>query len=212
MDKGLNIQNTSEEWRKDYRELEPIKLWGANVDVDEVESFKKSLVQVAQETNKNQFGYFLYPQDGKTQYHISRYPRRKYGPIPDDTEVAEQLGVILKTSKQKGGEEMMTACPRFRIVLGLEQGYGTGTFHTIEEVISIIGNRFQITPAKIFSVKADGSTYQEPAIRIEGDIDNIREVYALAEKLHQERFAVNDFSTMTSHIVETKFCSSPDME
>jgi len=210
----FDTPNQNQEWKKNYRELQPVKLWGADIEVDDQESFKKLLVNSANKLGKNQFGYFL-NRDGKIEYHLSRYPRRKYGAIPNDDQIKEQFDVVLETTGQKGREEKIEISPKFRIVLGLEEGYGTGKFYNIKDIASVFGNKFVLTPAEIFTVKAQDKefiTYQEPAVKIEGNLSDIKEIYLFAEKLKQERFAVDDFSKMTSHIVETKVCTSPDVE
>ena len=47
---------------------------------------------------------------------------------------------------------------------------------------------------------------------IEGDKAQVQKIYALAEKFHQARIAVEDLQEGQSHMVETKYCEDPDKE
>lgn len=205
-----------EEWRKDFRELAPAPLWGATLEVPgTADDFKKMLLAAAQRTDKNHFGYFLYPAGGTVQYHLSKYPRRKYGPIPSDDAMRKQLSDFQATTSVSCHEQHIPTQPRFRVVFGLEEGYGTGKFRTLEQVAAALGKKFNLTRAEVFTAKRSGDayvTYQEPAVMIQGYTNDIEAVYRLAELFGQERFAVDDFGSQTSHIVETRLCTSRDIE
>ncbi len=86
-----------------------------------------------------------------------------------------------------------------------------GKEHTIEEVKTELGEHFDLTEAEIYSVGPWGY-YSEPAVIIEGDKSQLREVYSIAEKYHQSRIAVEDLQKGTSQMVETKYCEDPNKE
>lgn len=201
---------------KDFYELKAAELWGANIDVGgSISVFKDALIQAAKKSCKNYFGYFFNSKDGKTKYHLSRYPRRKYGPIPDDVILNMQLKTVLDFLDTLGQVEQFFSEPMFRVVMGLELGYGSGKFFTVEDVMSILGNNFDLMPVEIFTVKivdCELITYQEPALVIKGMKEDAWRVYILAEKLGQERFTFEDLENHSSCIIETKFCMSHDPE
>lgn len=199
-----------------FRELAPAKLWGATLELAGTPAeFKAALMAESARTKRNHFGYFIYPADGKPRYHLSKYPRRKYGPIPTDQILKEQLENVAAASGAKSREENLPRQPRFRIVFGLEEGYGTGRFRSIEEIAKKLGAKFNLTPAEVFTVKLNNGepfSYSEPAVMIQGYTAEIAKVYKLAEELKQERFAIDDFGTKTSRIVETPLCTTHDLE
>lgn len=90
-------------------------------------------------------------------------------------------------------------------------GANFGKDHTLVEVQQELGDEFDLVNAEIYSVGPWGK-YTEPAIVIEGDKAQIEKVYALAEKFHQARIAVEDLQIGQSHMVETKYCGDPDKE
>lgn len=204
------------EWRNEFRELAPVELWGATVSIGgTIDKFKEALITTTKQNGKNHFGYFIHTASKMPQYHLSKYPRRKYGPIPDNDAMRKQLSDLLRISGQEGHEEQTIVQPKFRIVLGLEEGYGAGRLRTLEDVAARLGDTFNLSRAEIFTVRSindSESVYHEPAVRIQGDIAHIQTVYALAESFGQERFVVDDFELQTSHIVETKLCPSSDQE
>lgn len=203
----------------DFRELKPVELWGGNIalgkeDPDK-EALKSAIKTSVQERKQNCFGYFVYGAEDRTYYHMSRYPRRKYGPMPDEGALRGLMQDISSKLGAEAAEEQNTGEPTFRIVLGLEEGYGTSKFHTLEEVRAILGDGFKLTSAEIFTARPgdkEPTTYQEIAVMIEGDVVDVEKVYRLAEQFKQERFAVENKQTRSAKIVETKVCSSPDEE
>jgi len=86
-----------------------------------------------------------------------------------------------------------------------------GKDHTLEEVQKELGDEFDLTQAEIYSVGPWGK-YTESAIVIEGDKKQVQKIYALAEKFHQARIAVEDLQEGQSYMVETKYCEDPDKE
>lgn len=83
--------------------------------------------------------------------------------------------------------------------------------HSIEEVRTILWDKFDLEDAKIYTVWSWGS-YQEPAVVITWKKEDIEKVYELAEKFHQSRIAVEDLQNGKAYMTETKYCSDPDKE
>lgn len=196
------------------RELEPAPLWSARIDgtPSTLNEFKQSIIHTVRETGVNCFGYFV-GSEGNWTYIRNMYPRRKYGDIQSSDELmstSEKIGYGIEASVEV--EERISK-PKFRVLLGLEIGYNTGKFHSIEEVKEILGDNFELTSAEIFTVRKgnDGpSTYQEPAVLIEGDVKEIERIIGLATKFNQQRFCLENLEDGTARIIETALCTSPD--
>ena len=264
---GNKFENTP---KKEFRELAPEEFWGGSVEVTGIplEEFSRLIKEAAEEQGFTYSGYRIDKPNGNFEYHFSRYPRRAFGPVaPIETyqtalkKLAEKLGV-------EGREEEKSGEPRFRVLLGLQEGYTSykvknilkeieegivsdietakqklreevediehfgidlnsistldellellqhtnfSKDHSPEEVASILGEDFQLTPAEIQSVGPWGE-YKEPAVVIEGNKDDLKKVYKLAEQFHQARIAVEDLQEGKSWMVETKYCEDPDKE
>lgn len=196
------------------RELEPATLWSARIDGKSctLSEFKQSIIHTVRETGKNCFGYFI-GSEGNWTYVRNMYPRRKYGDIQSDEELmstSEMIGNGIEASVEV---EERKSEPKFRVLLGLEIGYNTGVFHTIDEVNEILGEGFNLTQAEIFTVRKgndEPSTYQVPAVLIEGDIKEIERIIKLATKFNQQRFCLENLEDGTARIIETALCTSPD--
>src|SRR5207248_1643329 len=102
----------------------------------------------------------------------------------------------------------------FRVVMGLREGYGTNKkLHQFNEVERLIGDVvvqkagiYCVTPGVPFKV------HDESAAVIYGSLDELPDVYALAELIKQQRFCVEDFSAGQAYIVETPLCEEPDLK
>ncbi len=196
------------------RELEPAPLWSARIDgtSSTLSEFKQSIIHTVRETGVNCFGYFV-GSEGNWTYVRNIYPRRKYGDIQSSEELmftSEMIGNGIEASVEV---EERNSKPKFRVLLGLEIGYNSGMFHTIDEVKEILGESFILTQAEIFTVRkgiAEPSTYQEPAVLIEGDIKEIERIIKLATKFKQQRFCLENLEDGTARIIETALCTSPD--
>jgi len=86
-----------------------------------------------------------------------------------------------------------------------------GQDHTLAEIKAELGDGFHLTKTEIYSAGSWGN-YTEPAVVIEGDKSQLQKIYALTEKYHQARIAVEDLQEGTSRMVETKYCEDPDKE
>ena len=108
------------------------------------------------------------------------------------------------------------SCPTYgsRIVLGLLEGYDpSAPVHTIEEVKQALPEA-SVTPADVFAVRhsTEGvAVYTEPVAVVEATNDQIGDIYKLGELFRQERFTVEDFARGVAYMVETQFCTEPDM-
>jgi len=196
------------------RKLEPAPLWSARIDgtSSTLGEFKQTIIHTVRKTGINCFGYFV-GSEGNWTYVRNMYPRRKYGEIQSGEELmstSEMIGNGIEASIEV---EERTSKSRFRVLLGLEIGYNSGKFHTIDEVKEVLGDSFKLTSAEIFTVRKGNegpSTYQEPAVLIEGDIKEIESIIGLATKFNQQRFCLENLEDGTARIIETALCTSPD--
>lgn len=254
----------------EIRQLRPEEFWGATVFVENLsdEEFAQKISEAANELGFTYSGYRILKTEGGFDYHFSRYPRRAFGPVPSIERHQEALKKLVEKLGSKGIEEKRLDEPKFRVVLGLEEGYAEykkrriieqinkgeisdlelakkiidseigdlsefgikfeelksltelkdilektdfAKKHTLEEVQKELGGDFKLTQAEIYSVGPWGK-YTESAVVIEGDKSQLQKVYALAEKFHQARIAVEDLNEGQSYMVETKYCEDPDKE
>lgn len=106
------------------RELKPEEFWGGSVSVlnlTEAEFFQK-ISEAANELGFTYCGYRTRNGDGFV-YHISRYPRRAFGPMSTIEEHRKALQVLAEKSGTIGKEEERSGQPKFRVILGLQEGY-----------------------------------------------------------------------------------------
>lgn len=205
----LHKENKSE-----FRELRPEEFWGGSVHVKGVndQDFGKTMSETAMELDFTFSGYRTPKTAEEFEYHFSRYPRRKFGPVAPIEKYKDALTKLSTRLNSRAQQDQRTETQVFRIVLGLQEGYDKeAVVHTIEEVRQELGETTSLAPVEIYSVGTWGK-YNEPAVVIECDQTNLAKVYVLAEKFHQARFAVEDLHNNQSHIVETKYCTDPDTE
>jgi hypothetical protein len=198
-----------------FRELEPVDHWSASVPLEGIadDDFDKQVKNAVVQSRQNFFGFRATDEN---LYFRTRYPRRKYGIYP-----IEEMKMSTDLLSQKLGvqatEQTKVEEPRFRVVIGLVEGYDKkNKTHTLEEVAQELGGEFNVRSGEIYTVKFledDASApYKEPAAIVEGDMADIQKVYELAEKFHQERFTIEDLHDSKAFVVETKFCTAPDIE
>lgn len=200
--------------KPNFRELCPEELWGGSVHVKGTsdQDFEIIMSETATELDFTLSGYRTPKTAEEFEYHFSRYPRRKFGPVAPIEKYRDALTRLSGKLNTEAKEDQKVERPIFRIVLGLQEGYDKeARVHTIEEVKQELGEEVNLMSVEIYSVGAWGK-YTEPAVVLECDNVNLVKVYALAEKFHQARFAVEDLHNNQSHIVETKYCSDPDTE
>jgi hypothetical protein len=254
----------------EVRELRPEVFWNGSVFVKNLsdEEFDHKIGEVASNLQFTYSGYRISKGKEGFEYHFSRYPRRAFGPVSSVEKHQEALQKLAEKLETTSKEEEITEQPRFRVLLGAQEGYAEykksniverinnqkivtledakqsieseigdlsefgidieqfislnelknvlektnlGKDHTFEEVQKELGDEFDLTQAEIYSVGAWGK-YTEPAIVIEGNKKQLQKIYALAEKFHQERIAVEDLQEGQAYMIETKYCENPDQE
>ena len=202
----------SQERRPNFRELRPEEFWGGAVSIKEMgqEDFQRVMSETAIALGFTYSGYRVPKSLEEFEYHFSRYPRRKFGPVAPVEQYRQALATLGEKLKSGMREDTRNERPILRIVLGLQEGYEKETtLHTPQEIEQELGKDISITPVNIYSTGPWGS-YEEPAVVIECDPTHLGQVYALAEKFNQARFAVEDLQAGQSHMVETKYCTDPD--
>lgn len=195
-----------------FKEMEPIELWSATIDLDvPYDIFAAIVKHNAIVTGTSFAGFITRNEDGTIQsFTRTRYPRKKYGinPVeqyePSTLLITRELGGKYKLSDQQLG---------FRVVLGLLEGYDPlSPQHSVDEVTYKLPWA-DVQPAEVFSVRPDGgdaSIYTEPVAIVTGDIRYVKDVYMLADTFKQERFTVEDFDQHIAYVVETRHCKQPD--
>ena len=196
-----------------FTQLAPVELWsGRLVGAAPYPVFEQAVVDAAVATGSRYTGFI--ETDGAEvvrAFTRTRYPRRKYGILAVETCIAQtkQLAAALRF-----GLEPEQQTNGFRVLLGLVEGYDKRSpTHTADEVQNILGPSVTATPASVFAVAPKGYetvVYTEPAAVIRGELGELPAVFALAEAFKQERFTVENFDAGLAHIVETRFCVSPD--
>ncbi len=112
-----------------FRELAPDQFWGGSVVIPNFDekAFVEGLLAVANESGFRYSGYITKAALGQNaEYHMSRYPRKAFGPVPPVTEyqnALKLLGEKFGLSESQVNEEKTVEQPRFRVLLGLQEGY-----------------------------------------------------------------------------------------
>lgn len=114
------ITNKTQEQATKFRELKPEEFWGGSVSFEGLspEEFAQKIKEAAEETGFTYSGY-----TSEEEYHFSRYPRRAFGPVASIEKHQEALKVLAEKLGVNSKEEVRTEEPRFRVLLGLEEGY-----------------------------------------------------------------------------------------
>ncbi|MFZ3009465.1 MAG: hypothetical protein WA030_00375 [Candidatus Microsaccharimonas sp.] len=200
------------EARPRFTESEPVGLWSGfmplHIPFDE---FETAVSEAAATDGQRYTGFITRSEnDIVTSFTRTRYPRRKYGVAPviscqvGTNELATSLGSRLLPDAQDSG---------IRVVMGLIEGYAEeNPSHSIDEVRAALPDAL-IIPAEVFALRTSATStdvYSEPVAVISAARDQIQSIYALAERFKQERFAVENFDTGLSYMVETIHCSEPD--
>lgn len=195
-----------------FRELRTEDSWSGYLEIGNSKrtDFEKVIKQLASEKKFTFYGWLLNESEERFKYRFTRYPRKKFGPVPAiETyrallkQLSDSLGVI-------GVQEQNLGQSKFRILLGLKEGYDENSkTHDSGEVKSILGNGFEIVDTEIYSVGPWGK-YTEPAVLITGNKIYLHEVYNLAYEFRQSRFCVEDLQLNKSYMVETSHCNAPD--
>lgn len=125
----------------DFRELRPEQFWGANIHIQNLSEsdFAGKIGDAAKEANFTYAGYLQTEQSG-FRYHFSRYPRRAFGPVPSIKDHQRALRILaekLGTNAAQIQEETLAAEPKFRILLGLQEGYAESRKQSILKEIEL---------------------------------------------------------------------------
>ena len=144
-----------EQLRKtEFRELRPEEFWGGSVSVEGLsdEEFAQKISGAANELGFTYSGYRIPKGEENFDYHFSRYPRRAFGPVAPVEKHQEALQKLAEKLGTKGEEEKKAEQPRFRVLLGLQEGYaeyrkrgvvermGKGEITTLEDAKKAIGS------------------------------------------------------------------------
>ncbi len=170
-------QPTPEKIRKiEVRELAPEEFWGGSVPVGELgeEEFAQRIVEAANELS---FTYSGYRVSG--DYHFSRYPRRAFGPVAPVTKYQEALQKLAGKLGTTGKEEKKSEQPKFRVLLGLQEGYAEHKKQAIIEKI-VKGEITDLKDAKE-AVRAEIGNLSETGI----DIDKFSSIEELRNALEK---------------------------
>lgn len=121
--KPLIIKNRNQETQKpivETNELKPEKFWGCSVPVENLtkEEFIQIVTQLATDLDFTYFGYIIKTEKG-FNYHFGSYPRQ----ILPTERYQEALKKLEEKLGVEGVVEKKSEKPRFRILLGLQEGY-----------------------------------------------------------------------------------------
>ena len=121
---GLPPQEQAQQ-KKEFRELRPEEFWGGSVSVENLsdEEFAQKIGETANELGFTYSGYRVQKDEAGFDYHFSRYPRRAFGPVAPIEKHREALQKLAEKLGTKGKEEKAEQ-PKFRVLLGLQEGYG----------------------------------------------------------------------------------------
>lgn len=124
--------------KTEFRELHPEEFWGGSVSIKGLsdEEFAQKIGEAANELGFTYSGYRIQKGEKEFDYHFSRYPRRAFGPVAPIEKHQEALQKLSEKLDIKGKEEKRTEQPKFRVVLGLQEGYGEYKRRGIVERIS----------------------------------------------------------------------------
>lgn len=111
--------------KAEFRELRPEEFWGGSVSVESLsdEEFAQKISEAANELGFTYSGYRIPKGEEGFDYHFSRYPRRAFGPVAPVEKHQEALQKLAEKLGTEGREEKKTEQPRFRVLLGLQEGY-----------------------------------------------------------------------------------------
>lgn len=195
-----------------FRELNPEDRWSGYLEIanSKKADFERLIEQLASEQKFTFCGWLIDIKEEKFKYCFTRYPRKKFGPVPAIETCRALLKQLSDSLSVPGIQEQNLRQPGFRVLLGLKEGYKEDSkIHDSCEVKSILGNDFEVTNAEIYSVGPWGK-YTEPAVLITGNKINLQKVYNLAYEFKQSRFCVEDLDRNKSYMVETSHCNDPD--
>lgn len=166
------------------RELKPEEFWGGSVPVQNLteEEFAQRIGEVANELNFTYSGYRISKGEKESEYHFGRYPRRAFGPVAPIEKYQEALQKLAKKLETAGKEERKTEQPRFRVLLGLQEGYAEHKKRSIIERMDK-GNIASVEDAKKV-IEAEIEDLSEVGI----DINKFSSLEELKDALEKTNF------------------------
>jgi hypothetical protein len=171
----------SAEREKNYsevRELAPEEFWGGSVTVRGLseEEFTKRIGEAANELGFTYSGYRVSEGENTFDYRFSRYPRRAFGPVAPVGKYQEALQKLAEKLRTSGKEEIKSEQPKFRVLLGLQEGYAEHKKRGIVECIDK-GEITDLESAKEI-VKSEIDNLSEAGIDIDkfSSIEELRSV------------------------------------
>ncbi|MCL4364015.1 hypothetical protein M1328_02135 [Patescibacteria group bacterium] len=199
-----------------FRELPREKSWGTNLDVNVIDgqNLRQHLVRESTKLSRPIFGYRFYERGASFVYHMTRYPRTlKYniGSVEDYRMAASDIVEEMKLGEPV--EDKPTKETRFRIVLGLNEGYNKDKKMPLGEVKAFLGDRFSVKNGVVITANTflPNSRYEEDVLIIEGNVEDMGRVFTAADLTGQERFAVELLDKQEAYIVETRHCQYSDL-
>lgn len=197
--------------KNEFRKLAEVPSWGCDIPLNAAAHILyPAIINSVNLLNTNCFGYIAFSDDNPV-YHISRYPRIKYGQ-PASNPALETLANTIAAQVNSCAQFEQIPPKTFLVVIGLEEGYGTGIFHPLSEVSDILDTEAKLSNVTILTARLSNGkvvTYTEPAVLIQ--TDDLNQVFKLALAFKQERFAVEDHEKKVAYMIETPFCSSPNL-
>ncbi|PIP27227.1 MAG: hypothetical protein COX30_03030 [Candidatus Moranbacteria bacterium CG23_combo_of_CG06-09_8_20_14_all_39_10] len=183
------IKSEKQEQAVGFRELKPEEFWGGSVSLEGIsqEEFAQKIKEAAEETGFTYSGY-----TSGEEYHFSRYPRRAFGPVAPIEKHQEALKTLAGKLGVEEKEEAKTEEPRFRVLLGLEEGYSEYKKKSIVEKIDK-GEISDLETAKSEIEKLIGQAVRE---------NNIADKINVAESLEEIKNILSQTNLGKNHTLE----------
>lgn len=168
----------------EVRELAPEKFWAGSISVENLsdEEFAETIKEMATELDFTYSGYRTKKEGGGFKYNFSRYPRKAFGPVAPIEKHQEALEKLAGKIGGESKEEQKTEEPKFRVLLGLQEGYEE---HKKKSIVDEINN------GKIATIEDAKKAIQEQIRNISGfgiELDNIKSLEQLKDTLEKANF------------------------
>lgn len=209
---NLGLARTTEQQQSpvEVRELWPETLWRGSVNVPEHmsrEEFQAIAKTTAEELNFTFSGYETGRQGTGFNYYFSRYPRRAFGPVAPVETYQNALRELSSAIGAEGTEEALTIEPRFRVLLGLEEGYAEGKKRELLDKIEK-GEIANIEQAKSYIKEKINDTSKIHSFESIEDLEELKDLlettnFSLKHSIDEvSRITGNDFQ-----LTPAKICS-----
>jgi hypothetical protein len=179
----------NEERTVNFRELAPEDFWSGSVSIKGIsqERLTEEIKEAAKETGATYSGYI-----SEGRYHFSRYPRRAFGPVPSINKHREMLDVLANKLDETKEEESTTEEPKFRVLLGLGEGYSDHKKKIIVEKI----NKSELKDAKTAKAEIE-KTIGQAIIQ-----NGLQEKINNAGSLEEIKNILNENNLVKMHTIE----------